>query len=361
LLLLPLLGALGCATAEWEAEEAVDVVRTDLLMSPEAALAVGYRINWATDLAVPPSERIRAIALLDDLIVLVETPSNRVTAVRFRDGQTAWTRILGDASTRLFRPMRRDEKLYVASPTRLYTLSARNGDLLHVDNFETTLAADPILVEGYAICGGMTGELFAHDLTSGYGKWSYDLTARIRAEPQAAGFNIFAADSNGVYAMVTANDGTKLWRGRTFGPITAPAAIDQLAVYLPSNDQTLYALDRSTGREKWKLPLEQPLIASPTSIGLSLYLPLEGRGTVAIDAIDGSVRWEDPATAEPVLGDDQRLLLASGTGIQIRDSASGALIAHGTTLPVQTVLSGPEEALVLVSSAGRLLRLNRLK
>ena len=359
-LLLFLAGALGCASTERGFEESA-LVRSGLLIEPEAARAVGYRLNWATDLALPETDRISSVVLLDDLLLVVETPSNRVTALRFRDGSTAWNRIVGDASSRLFRPMRRGEKLYVASPTRLYTLASSDGDLLHVDNFDTTLASDPILVENFAICGGMTGEVFAHDLASGYRKWGYDLTAQIVAVPQTAGFNVFAADTNGVYAMLTASDGTGLWRGRTFGAITAPAAIDQLAVYLPSQDQTLYALDRSTGREKWKLPLEQPLTASPKSIGLSLYVPLLGRGTVAIDAIDGTIRWEDPAPATPIAGDDERLLLADELSIQLRDANNGALLGQGDTLLLQKVIAGPDRTLVLVSPEGRLLRLNPMK
>lgn len=361
LLAMSLICLFGCTTTNHDFKHDLLLTNSKLLMSPEDAMAVGYRIGWATDLSLSSNEQISSLAVLDDLILVVEAPSNRISAVSLRDGTRRWTIVLGDATTQLFQPMHRDDRIYVASPARLYTLAARNGELLHVDNFDTPLSSDPILVRNFAICGGFSGRLFAHDLTSGYGKWQYDLTTRIEAKPVLAGFDIFSADTSGVYAMLSSIDGALRWRGRTFGAVTAPPAIDQMAVYLPSKDQTLYALDRATGNEKWKLPLEIPLTYSPVSIGLNLYLPLNGHGTVAIDAIAGQVRWRIPEVAQALQGDEQRILMATDSSLQLLDSANGSTLARGATGLLQSVLLGPDDSIVLVSPLGRMLRLNPLK
>ena len=51
-----------------------------------------------------------------------------------------------------------------------------------------------VVVEGYAIFGGMNHRVFAHSIDDGYTKWSYQMSERIFIDPVISGPNVFVAD-----------------------------------------------------------------------------------------------------------------------------------------------------------------------
>ena len=347
----------GCVAPSEPTTVSRPVPRTGLLIEPLDALRIGYQVAWAG--RVDAVGHIRSVTVLDDLVIVVEEPNNMVTALSLRDGAFQWAYGIQDASSKLFRPMRRESEIYVPSPTRMYTLSALDGSLKSVTDLDEVLACDPLLIDRTALCGSIDGTVYAHDVVSGFTTWRYDLTARIEAMPVEAGLNAFVADANGVYAMLSIyDDNHMLWRGRTFDAIRYPAAIDRLAVYVASQDQRLYALNRSNGREKWKLPMDRRPAGPPVAIGLNVYLPVTGDEVWAVDSIEGGVKWTTTGTSGPVVGDEQRLLLADEDALRIINPASGNEIATAKTKDLLTVIATPGNGVILVSEDGRMVRLD---
>lgn len=356
LLALSFVMLIGCATST-QPQTLKPIPKTGLLIEPLDARRIGYRVAWAGGIAA--SGDIRSVTVLDDLVIVVEEPNNLVTALSLRDGAFQWAYRIEEASTKLFRPMRRESEIYVPSPTRMYTLSTLDGSLKSVTDLDEVLACDPLLIDRTAICGSIDGTVYAHDVVSGFTTWRYDLTARIEAMPVEAGLNAFVADANGVYAMLALYESNHMvWRGRTFDAIRYPAAIDRLAVYVASQDQRLYALNRANGREKWKLPMDRKPVGSPVAIGLNVYLPVTGDEVLAVDSIEGNVKWTTPGSTGPVAGDEQRLLLAGENDLRVIGVANGNEIATAPTKRLLTVIPAPENGIILVSPDGRMVRLD---
>src|SRR5690606_18909625 len=117
----------------------------------------------------------------------------------------------------------------------------------------------------------------------------YQLPGEIQVAPVISGIGVFAADMTGVYKMLDRTSGNLAWDGRSFAPITGqPAA--SVAIYVPSHDQTLYALDRNTGSDRWKFRSRKALPQGPVAIGRYVFQPLGEGGLVALDASTGEER-----------------------------------------------------------------------
>ncbi len=332
--------------------------RTGLLIEPFDADNVGYVINWSTHLKVPPGQRLHSVTVLGDLVVTIESPGNMVTATSIRDGSPVWRRILAKPTEKLYAPNRVDDFLYINTDYEMMTVNVRNGRITSQSLLDYVVNSSPVIVDRYAIFGGADGVVFAHDLQAGYAKWAYKLTSRILASPIQSGVNVFAADSSGVYAMLDGRDGTLLWRGRTFGPVTAQAAIDRLGVYVASEDRAMYALNRTTGADKWIYRTDHELTFSPVPIGLNVYLPEPAGQLVAINTIDGSVRWTLEEMAIPVWSTDERLMVATDHSLMLLNPETGVILDQAPTLRLQKVVPGPDGSIILVSPEGRMLRLN---
>lgn len=359
LMLLVLLSPLGCASNH-SAQNSSQ--RTGLLIEPLDADALNYSINWAADLDLPKDQQLSSATVLGDLLVTIEYPEGTTTGISMRDGSIKWRRILGNPAQPLFEPVRRGDDLFVISSTTMYTLDAGNGKLKNVAELNEIASSSPVLMENFAIYGSINGRVVAHDVNTGFAKWSYQLTDRITAAPLTVGSNVFVADASGVYAMLQATNGSLLWRGKTFGPVTAAPDADRLSVFVASEDQALYAINRATGRDRWPaFHAEHRLTAAPRSFGLNVFLPLPGTALLAIDSVAGTERWRLDYSALPVTLSDDTLVIATHNSLQLVNVETGKVLHKSPTKPIVTVLQGENDSLVLVSPQGKLLRLNARK
>jgi outer membrane protein assembly factor BamB len=331
-----------------------------LLIESVDARRLGYGIAWATKLGTPGSETLASVVVLGDSIFAVEHPSNLITAVALRDGSIRWRQKFIPESERLFEPVRFGDKLFINSETHAYLIDIPSGKLDEMQKLESVVSDKPALVENYAIFGGVTGRVFAHDIVTGYAKWAYQLAGGIVVTPVAAENHVLVVDSRGTYALLTATSGDLMWRGRTFGANNARPILSNLGVFVPSTDHNLYALNRSTGRDKpgkWPYRATQPLTEAPTLLGNAIYLPVPREGLVAVDAINGATLWSLPGNARPVLQREQQLLLKQPKSLLMVEAATGKTLFEAAVPRLHRVLTSDDGSLILVTREGRLVRL----
>jgi len=353
LLVLTLLVAGGCGN--WTHRR---TSRSGLLIEPADAARIGYAVTWSTDLSVPRRHKLSSVTLLDDMIVTVEAPGNLISAISVRDGSVLWRHVIGASTQNIYTPVRDEERIYINNDTTLFNLSAAHGDVISTANLEEVVSTGPVLIGKHAIFGGSNGVVFAHDVNAGYARWSYQMTDAVAISPMATGQNVFVADSKGIYAALRANDGDLLFRGKTFGPVTAKTAGTRAGIYIASQDQSLYAINRLTGRDKWVHRTATALTEPPVAIGQSVYLPLPGIGLVALSASDGKVLWLTDQPSVPVKTSDGQLLLKTQIGLSLLDERTGRVIDQADTMTLQEILLGPDDSLLIVSPEGRIHRLN---
>ena len=259
--------------------------------------------------------------------------------------------------TLLFTPTRIDKKILVNSENRMFVLSSQTGETIALSDLETPVATAPAILGSYAVFGGDNGLIFAHNIATSYSAWRARLPMGVMVRPVAQGNSVFLADSGGNYVMYN-NEGSLLWAGRAHAKISAEPVVTPNGVFVASEDQSLYALNRSNGRDRWIYRAETPLTRSPVALGASIYLPLHSGELVSIDPLNGSEIWRVKLAAHPFALLDQKLLLYTPKSIVIIDNQTGKTVSEYHAGPLKSVLRGPDNSIILVSPEGHLQRLD---
>ena len=187
-------------------------------------------------------------------------------------------------------------------------------------------------------------------------KWTFDTNASVWAgleRDSATGVLYVGNDAGDLYALNA--DGKQRWKFSTGRPIKArPAVIDD-AVYVASDSGHLYRLDKSTGKERWRAPIDggsPERIArdkeesrwdiygsSVVSDGESVFVGSRDKFLYALDASSGKQRWKlaakDMITATPAIYRDLLLFAGFDGLVQAVDRKDGKLRwTYDAKLPV---------------------------
>jgi outer membrane protein assembly factor BamB len=135
--------------------------------------------------------------------------------------------------------------------------------------------------------------------------WKFETGKAIRAQPRWVGRELYVHSDSGFVYRLEARSGAEVWRARVDAgsePRKPPSeagtrwdrygssvVADRTHIYVSSRDRNLYALDRKTGREVWRVTAADILTATP-----ALY-----RDSVIFAAFDGKVRAVAARDAQP--------------------------------------------------------------
>ncbi len=356
--------AAGAGCAKQTPIDPVEAARANMILDPVDAKRLGYSLRWTSDVSSTEGNNITRLVVQGDTILAVDGKAAVLSAIGTRDGANLWLYPMSDKSATLYEPIKDGNLVIINSETQLFTFAADTGRLINVANLEYSVNSAPYYFKGLAIFGGMNGRLFAHSVKEGFRTWAYMMSTGILVRPVGTGNQVFAADVTGQYAMYDASTGTRGWAGRTFARISAQPVITKDAVYLASEDQALYSLDRFTGDDRvgWPYRTDRPLKQGVTVIGASIYLPLGTDALICIDPLSGREVWRRQGEAQPILiTKDNYVLLNTGRALVLADNSTGKTVLQLPSKPIQTVLQGPDGSLIILAKDGKLQRYDLVK
>ncbi len=330
-----------------------------LLVPAAQAVALGQSVQWASGVKVPAGGKLQEAAVLGDMLVLLENPSNIVSTFRLSDGKLLWQQVVGQDTDHLLSVGRVKDRLLVSSERTVYTLDADTGKLVNMSDMRTSVQTAPAMHEGDAIFGGITGRVFAHSLEGGYARWSYQMAARILASPTVRGVNVAVVDANGTVAVLDTDSGKMIWRTKMFAAAVASPVITKNHVLVPSLDNTLYAFDVSSGRDAWKFYATEALSLPVVADDSRVYLPLPtSKALVAIDLETGKEQWRTPMTVQQILPLNGSVLVANQAKLTTLDATTGKTLQEvELTHPIRQVLPGPDGGMIVVGKNGQVVML----
>jgi outer membrane protein assembly factor BamB len=228
--------------------------------------------------------------------------------------------------------------LYASTAFAVDAFDASTGALLwsYAPNGGPFYFSAPAVVNRkvYITSTDATGEVYALNGTTGALLWSYNTSAAQMTPPTVAGGLIYTGTSGGrggdyVYALKAAT-GVLAWLYDS-GPVSASPAVANATVYVDSTSSVEYALDATTGAQKWIAILATPggLDATAPALANGLVYLSDAEGQVyALNAATGETEWERTLTStgngsSPALA-GKTLYIGSGNNVYALNALTGA-------------------------------------
>jgi outer membrane protein assembly factor BamB len=170
----------------------------------------------------------------------------------------------------------------------------------------------PAVVEGIACFGSEDGHLYAIDISNGQSLWKFRTGGDVSSSPAVAEDTVYFLGGDGVFYAAGLKTGQQRWKFPA-GPdlpfeamkgdprtwdyfLSSPTLMDD-GVYFGSGDGNLYALDRKTGKLRWRFQTKGRVRTSPAIEGGVAYVGSFDHHLYAVDLPTGKLKWEFQAGA----------------------------------------------------------------
>lgn len=297
--------------------------KSDEVQSAVSAVSGAFKLDARTDLE--PAGGFDRLFVTESHVIAY-TPTNQAFRLS-RDLGIQQIRRVTTPDDRLYPPLQLGDR--VVYPTNI-TLEIYKPDgnlekqvrVPHAVTSRVTLDQRGLILMGTASPTG--GRLTMIDpRESVLQVYQETLLGTIVSAPAAFQGTTFAATESGkVFAV--GEDNVSVWVfGEEFGfkvdrPVRADLVADEFGVYVASTDTTLYVLDRTNGKIRWRYMAQQPLETSPFVTADRVYQIVPEVGLVALDKLQGKLfrepLWTSPDVKQILSADNRRVYVLTETG-----------------------------------------------
>jgi parallel beta-helix repeat protein len=166
--------------------------------------------------------------------------------------------------------------------------------------------------------------------------WSYATGSLVLSSPAVVNGVVYLGSyDDSVYAL-NATTGALVWSYATGGAVISSPAVVNGVVYVGSDDGNVYALDAATGALVWSYATGSLVLSSPAVVNGVVYVGSDDGNVYALDAATGALVWSyatgggvysSPAVADGVVYvgsyDDSVYALNATTGALVWSYATG--------------------------------------
>lgn len=282
-----------------------------------------------------------------------------------------------------------DPDYIVFATTRTLEIFSPNGRLERSIDLNGIVTSPPTAIGSIVYVGVQedTTRVAAVDVTKQYNPVIWEILTGDRVDGVTAREIFLGKDADGkdifvpeIYAtsedgavLAVAPDRSPLWpllagsKFMTGGAVVAEPAVDKFGVYVASNDQSLYCLDRGTGRIKWRFFAGAALQTAPQVTATTVYQYIPGQGLAAIDkteriTVDSSKllgeepihssRWIFARGVRLLAEDDKNAYIQSTRNtILALDKQSGQILFESTRRDLRAFASNLAQPMIYVSTA----------
>lgn len=336
----------GCVRVPYQRADAMSAEPVEPL--GEDRLSLHWKLVTADRLTeVEPQEFATPAVWADSLYV--GSASGWFFAVRSATGVVRWRKKLGAVSSA---PLVLGINLYIGTADgTLVALDAQTGIEKWRYQSRGPIEQTPVSTSELIVFSNEADQVIAVDAITGKFRWQYktetpeEYTLRGHAGVWVDNDLVYTGFSNGTLAALRRDSGSLAWSTSLKGEAdrfmdvdATPLVIDD-RVYASSSSGGVYALDKTTGLVRWRLPFYDVAIPSATgnvgglaSDGKVLYVSVADLGTYALD-LGGNVIWRvgargggEPAT--PVVFQDMLVYSLAKDGMFIANRKTGQTLEY---------------------------------
>ncbi len=224
----------------------------------------------------------------------------------------------------------------------LYSLNAGTGKV----NYKTALGqsksyewafdyyySSPAVVNDQIFVGSKDGCVYDVNENTGQVRWKFKTGGIVRSSPAVAGGVLYAGDTDGSLFAIDTHNGKQLWRFSTVGhglksenygydrrAIIASPVVTGDKVIVGGRDGFLYAVDKTTGKELWRMNHEISWVISTVAIKGDMVVTgtSDGHFVQAINLATGKQIWKyhtsSTVWSSPVI-DGDKVYVGSQEGV----------------------------------------------
>jgi len=246
-------------------------------------------------------ENFASAVTISDGQLYLGTHDGHVLALDPADGSRRWDFAARDSVVST--PLAAGRRIYFGSfDGFVYALDAGSGALVWKYDTGSPVTSSPAFAGGRVIVGSRSYDLFALDAGTGRPAWErYSWFSWVESPATVFRGSVYIGSSDA--AKVSALDalsGRRLWETDVLGDAWAQPAVTDRKVFMGSVGAvhymvplraTILAMDRRTGRPRWRFPTNPPPNppAGTTSYGFASS-PALGDGRVFFAGLDGRLR-----------------------------------------------------------------------
>ena len=224
----------------------------------------------------------------------------------------------------------------------LYSLNASTGKMIWKYEFGESKPYDwsfdyyyssPTLIGNQIIIGAKDGYVYKINQNTGKPAWKFKSEGIVRSTAYVQDGALFFGDTDGILYAVDLNTGKEVWRFLTVGNglknedfgfdrraiISSPVIKNDIIVF-GCRDGFLYAVDKKTGKELWRMDHQVSWVISSPAIVDNIVVTgtSDGRFVQAIDLNTGKEIWKHRTAnivwSSPVV-QNNKVYIGSGEGI----------------------------------------------
>lgn len=295
----------------------------------------------------------------------------RFLAVSAETGAIRWSQRLGSVSSR---PVIGPDRLFVGTNDgELLAVSLDHGEVLWRYTTKGPILQAPRLVGDTVVFTNEADQVYALDARSGAFRWQYkgetpeEYTLRGHAGATVDSDLVFTGFGSGTMVALRLGNGSVAWLTQLKGEddrfidVDATPVVVGDTVYVTSSSGGVWALDKTTGLVRWRMPLEgatasaaQGAAGGIASDGERLYVTAAELGVYTLD-LEGNILWRQGTRgggepAAPVVVGDKLFYVLADAGLFIADKRTGQLLQYfdpGDGVSAEPVIVDDDVAYVL--------------
>ncbi len=227
-----------------------------------------------------------------------------IYAVDIATGRVEWTHITKGAVRGS--PSRAEDIIFIGSDDgHLYALHATTGRVVWQFDAETPVRSRPLVHQEKLFFGTEGGEIYALNF-QGQVVWRYRAKRAVTASPAAGDYAVYVPSVDAQLYAIDAEAGWLLWRFRLGrGSISSPA-VHQNRIYVGSADGNLYCINARTAKEMWRFATKHQVSGGVVIFQNNIYFGSVDGQLYCLDAQTGHQQWayptEGPITGTPAIG-----------------------------------------------------------
>ncbi|MBK7870454.1 MAG: PQQ-binding-like beta-propeller repeat protein [Saprospiraceae bacterium] len=174
------------------------------------------------------------------------------------------------------------------------------------------IISSPTIAGAMLYVGSGDGYVYALDSKQGKIKWKFKTQGRVRSSAAVDNNILYIGDTEGYFYALNAANGQKIWAFETEGVkfknedwgfdrkaiISSPVLTDELVIF-GCRDGFMYALDRKSGQQVWRMDHKVSWVMSSPAIanGKVFVGSSDGQFVQAVDLKNGQELWRFKVTA----------------------------------------------------------------